>query len=93
MRFLHPLRNKAKKKLIIEKKDYIVNLIKFQKLKLLREWWGVERDAWHTPADAAQYVSTSGSSAKRKAQNLIKVPFKSVPPKGQKLYYNNNCVL
>lgn len=53
----------------------------------------MKREAWHTPADAAQYASTSGNSAKRKAQNLIKVPFKSVPPEGQKLYYNNNCVL
>lgn len=46
-----------------------------------------------TSADAIQYASVSGNSAKRRTQNVIKVQFKSIPPKGQKLYYNNNCFI
>lgn len=43
--------------------------------------------------DTVQYFNISGNSAKGKTQNLIKVQFKSIRPKGQKLYYNNNCFI
>lgn len=50
-------------------------------------------EARHTSADAVQYASISGNSAKRQTQNVIQVQFKSIPPEGQKLYYNNNCFI
>lgn len=46
----------------------------------------VRSDVW---IDTVQYFSISGNSAKGKTQNLIKFQFKSIRPKGQKLYYNN----
>ena len=50
----------------------------------------VRSDVW---IDTVQYFNISGNSAKGKTQNLIKVQFKSIRPKGQKLYCSNNCFI
>lgn len=48
---------------------------------------------WYMSTVAVQHFNILENNAKGKIQNLIKAQCKSIPPRGQKLYYKNNLLL